>query len=198
MSGARVFRLTIPDLTKEREKNVQLQTPSPRHDALTTPDADNHTDSEQDASSALQAVLDAITNGELDEEPVSQETLSRLSVARLSLTANTLTSNVFTGETLGVHELNVLYTYKKRLRLKYLEERLLFRTITLKADNNPGWYWFRNLTAEKLAQLLFATASTDSDGSVRLGALALLTDAEIPLPHSYQEIILAVLMQPIR
>ena len=110
--------------------------------------------------------------------------LSEFEVIRLFLLTSTLIARRHTGEVLGTHEINLLYKHRKQLETASSETHQLFRTIVEdSADVKPGWYWFRDVTGEKIAYVLVSIADRDSSDRAKVRALELLTASQASIPR---------------
>jgi HEAT repeat protein len=126
-----------------------------------------------------------VKNGELEFSRQEQNVIGEFDVARISLLAATWMSQRQTGETLGTHEVNLLYKYRDQLETTPTEEAQLFRTIVgSNSDVLPGWFWFRELTEEALTTRLLWVAHQDSSAEVRTRTIKLMRTARIELPKS--------------
>jgi HEAT repeat protein len=123
-----------------------------------------------------------IKSGNLEFSRHDEKWLNEFDVARIALLAATWMSQRQTGETLGTHEVNLLYKYRAQLETTPTEEAQLFRTIVADNDVMPGWFWFRGLTQEDLMKRLLWLARRDSSEQVRARAIRLLRTARIELP----------------
>jgi hypothetical protein len=133
----------------------------------------------------------AVKNGELEFSRQDQNVLGEFDVARISLLAATWMSQRQTGETLGTHEVNLLYKYRDQLETTPAEEAQMFRTIVGgNSDVLPGWFWFRELTEEDLTKRLLWVAHQDSSAEVRRGTIKLMRTARIELPKDFRPVLL--------
>jgi HEAT repeat protein len=127
-----------------------------------------------------------VKNGELEFSRQDQNVLGEFDVARISLLAATWMSQRQTGETLGTHEVNLLYKYREQLETTPAEEAQMFRTIAGgNSDVLPGWFWFRELKEEDLTKRLLWVAHQDSSAEVRRGTIKLMRTARIELPKDF-------------
>ena len=109
--------------------------------------------------------------------------IQEFDVARLFLFSSTLMARRHTSETLGTHEINLLYKNRDRLETASSEQHQLFRTIVGgSGDVKPGWYWFRDTSEEAVAKALVALVSQDSSEGVQVAALDLLSAARMKIP----------------
>jgi HEAT repeat protein len=124
-----------------------------------------------------------IKSGNLEFSKQDEKWFNDFDVARIALLAATWMSQRQTGETLGTHEVNLLYKYRDQLETTPTEEAQLFRTVVAgNSDVIPGWFWFRALTQEDLTKRLLWLARRDSSAQVRARAISLLRTARIELP----------------
>jgi hypothetical protein len=77
-----------------------------------------------------------------------------------------------------------LYKHREELETASSETHQLFRTIVEdSADVKPGWYWFRDITEEKVQDALVSVACRDSTDRARMRSLDLLTASRISIPQ---------------
>jgi hypothetical protein len=129
------------------------------------------------------SLTEVIKSGDLEFPRSEDNRLNDFDVARISLLSATWMSQRQTGETLGTHEINLLYKYRKRLETTSHEEDQLFRTIVADtSDVAPGWFWFGDMTEESLSNRLLWVANRDSSEQLRARAIDLLRLAGVQLP----------------
>ena len=124
-----------------------------------------------------------IKSGELEFTRQETNILQEFDVARLFLLSATWMSRRYTNDTIGTHEMNLLYKYREQLDPTVTEYFQLFRSIL--ADTSsviPGWFWFAAWEPKTVRDQLFTLSTRDSSGGVRRRALRLLRDAGISLP----------------
>jgi hypothetical protein len=124
-----------------------------------------------------------IKSGELEFTRQETNLLEEFDVLRLFLLSATWMSRRYTNDTIGTHEMNLLYKYRKQLDTTVTEYLELFRSVL--ADSSgvvPGWFWFASLGPETVRDQLFGFSTRDSSSDVRRRALRLLLDAGISLP----------------
>lgn len=132
----------------------------------------------------VDAIGDAVRSGRLEFLRQDENALGEFEIARINLLAATWMSQRQTGETLGTHEVNLLYKHREQLETTAAEEAQLFRTVL--AENNgdviPGWFWFRTFRAEPLVERILYVGRHDSSAQVRARAIELLRAAKVVLP----------------
>jgi len=129
-----------------------------------------------------------IKSGELEFTRQETNILQEFDVARLFLLSATWMSRRYTNDTIGTHEMNLLYKYREQLDPTVTEYFQLFRSIL--ADTSsviPGWFWFAEWEPKTVRDQLFTLSTRDSSSDVRRRALRLLRDAGISLPENLWE-----------
>lgn len=125
----------------------------------------------------------ALQTGALGFDVDQQSVLQEFEVARLFLLSATLMFHRYTRDTLGTHEINVLYKYREELEMTAAEEFQILRAIVENtADLKPGWFWFRKMRGKSTAAALLALAGPGSSDDVRARALDLMASAHITVP----------------
>jgi HEAT repeat protein len=110
--------------------------------------------------------------------------LSELDLVRLYLFTSSLLSRRYTQETLGVHEMNLVYKHRKDLICTSDELHELHRSMISQTGNVvPGWFWKREANTAQVIGELLNLAKEDSAEAVRLRSLELLSRAKIVLPQ---------------
>jgi HEAT repeat protein len=128
----------------------------------------------ESALNSLEAEFDAPTGNHLSE----------LDLVRLYLFTSSLLSRRYTKETLGVHEMNLMYKHRENLRCTRDELDELQRSmVSQSGDVAPGWYWKKDENAAEVIVELLDLAREDRAEVVRLRALELLSRANIQLPQ---------------
>ncbi len=136
------------------------------------------------------SLTEVIESGEMEFPRGEENHLDDFDVARIALLAATWMSQRQTGETLGTHEINLLYKHRRQLAATPHEEDQLFRTIIADtADVAPGWFWFGGITPEDLPERLLWLANHDSSDQIRARAIDLLRLAGIVLPEDLRPIL---------
>jgi HEAT repeat protein len=129
-----------------------------------------------------------VADGELTEDVVQlfnkighsllQGGLSSIDIVdrtRLFLVATAWFSQEHAGETLSVHEANLIYKQRLTWKLSESELTVVFRSILADtASLLPGWYWLRDFDENDVNELLWNFALDDSAPAVRAGATNLL------------------------
>jgi hypothetical protein len=125
-----------------------------------------------------------IKRGKLEFSRQDTNLVQEFDVARLFLLAATWMFRRYTGETLGTHEMNLLYKHRQRLEVTPTEYFQLFRAMVADAsDVIPGWFWFQQVgRSETIRDWFLSLASHDSSIEVRRRALVLLRTGRIELP----------------
>jgi hypothetical protein len=124
-----------------------------------------------------------IKSGELEFTRQETNILQEFDVARLFLLSATWMSRRYTNDTIGTHEMNVLYKYREQLDPTVTEYFQLFRSILDDTSSViPGWFWFAAWEPKRVRDQLFILSTRDSSSDVRRRALRLLRDAGISLP----------------
>lgn len=125
--------------------------------------------------------------------PTKEMALDSFHIARLYLLATMLISR-HSNETLGVHEINLLYCHRRQLKVTPRERMLLMRT--LMADSYeviPGWYWFQNWDQSTMESILFRL-TTDQNVNVQQRAIGTLESAGIhPPKESFKDFLNLIL-----
>ncbi|MEO8360948.1 MAG: DUF4062 domain-containing protein [Vicinamibacteria bacterium] len=95
--------------------------------------------------------------------------LSRAEVSRLLVWTKAISASRFAADTLGVHDVNLLFLDRTQIDLSGAELQLVLRTLIGDAANrSPGWYWFTDATADQaVAFILGATVGAPEEISVR-------------------------------
>jgi hypothetical protein len=134
------------------------------------------------------SLTQVIKSGELEFTRQETKILQEFDVGRLFLLSATWMSRRYTNDTIGTHEMNLLYKYREQLEPTVTEYLQLFRSILADAGSViPGWYWFVAMGSVAVRDQLFALSTRDSSSEVRRRALKLLQDAEISLPENLWE-----------
>jgi hypothetical protein len=129
------------------------------------------------------SLTEVINSGDLEFPRSEDNRLDDFDIARIALLSATWMSQRQTGETLGTHEINLLYKHRKRLEATSHEEDQLFRTIVADTgDVAPGWFWFGDIKEEDLSDRLLWVANRDSSDQLRARAIDLLRLAGVKLP----------------
>lgn len=109
------------------------------------------------------------------DQPDEERILGVFDLSRLQLLTSGLVSIFYPGELLGNHEINRLYRFKEELRFGAIEADLILRTLVADAyEAVLGWYWFRDMSIDTLADILVTLAMRDPLMDVRRGALETL------------------------
>lgn len=162
---------------------TQPQQPAP---ASELEPADSSTGEGEVSKQLLQtaaSLTQVIKSGELEFTRQETNILQEFDVARLFLLSATWMSRRYTNDTIGTHEMNLLYKYREQLDPTVTEYFQLFRSIL--ADTSsviPGWFWFAAWEPKTVRDQLFTLSTRDSSSDVRRRALRLLRDAGISLP----------------
>jgi hypothetical protein len=113
---------------------------------------------------AIDATRQSLVTQQSDSSAPSDHILSSFDVARVFLTAKALFSRHCSRESLSVHEANVLYVHREKLRAGGWERELLWETLLGEHEGIvPGWYWFNDFPAESLTQYLWFLAFRGSE-----------------------------------
>jgi hypothetical protein len=129
-----------------------------------------------------------IKSGELEFTRQETNILQEFDVARLFLLTATWMSRRYTNDTIGIHEMNLLYKYREQLDPTVTEYFQLFRSILADISSViPGWFWFAEWEPKTVRDQLFTLSTRDSSSDVRRRALRLLRDAGISLPENLWE-----------
>lgn len=131
-----------------------------------------------------------IKSGDLEFARSQANLLQEFDVVRLFLLSATWMSRRYTNDTIGAHEMNLLYKYREQLDLTTTEYSQVFRSVL--ADTSaviPGWFWFRVITPDSVRNQLFTLSTRDPSSDVRMRTIQLLRDAKIILPKElWQEL----------
>jgi len=162
---------------------------SPSVTATVVPASDHTVDSLQSIAvptqlnEAAEALLQVVKAGEIEPLEGGEKPLDEFQVARVFLLSATWMFGRFTGQTLGTHEINLLYKHRELLEATRPEQVQLFRSlITDGGDVTPGWFWFTSMTLDNLSDWLISIANSDSSADVRTSSVRLLRNAHIELP----------------
>jgi hypothetical protein len=132
---------------------------------------------------ATESLVRVVQSGDLDLSREGAQLLEEFDVARLFLLCATWMFRRYTGETLGAHEVNLLYKHRERLGATPSEQAQLFRAIVAdEGDVIPGWFWFERMAPEDVRDWLLRVSSEDSSADVRRSAVKLLRASRIDLP----------------
>jgi HEAT repeat protein len=170
---------------KAAAQTVQPQQPTPASQ-LEPPDPS--TGNGEVSNQLLQTAASltrVIKSGELEFTRQETNILQEFDVARLFLLSATWMSRRYTNDTIGIHEMNLLYKNREQLEPTATECLQMFRSIL--ADTSgviPGWFWFVAMGPETVRDQLVALATRDSSSEVRRRALRLLRDAGMTLPET--------------
>src|SRR6266849_6920065 len=164
--------------------STQRQQPSSTPEPESADASIDHIEVSQQLLGISNIVTEAIKTGQMEFSLQEAKHLKEFDVARLYLLAATWMSRRYTGNTLGTHEMNVLYKYREKLEVTLTEYAQLFRAVlTDAAGVIPGWFWFDAMTSEAIRDQLLALVTRDLSDDVRIAALKLLRDAGINLPE---------------
>jgi len=129
-------------------------------------------------------VSELVSTGEMEFSPASEKRFHEFDVARLFLLSSTWMAGRHTGETLGTHEINLLYKHREELNATFPETLQLLRaTVEGGADTKPGWFWLKDVEFPGLTPLFVHMATRDQSANVRFSALRLLRLAGVGLPE---------------
>ena len=143
--------------------------------------------SDADRQSAIEQiahVLSLFSRGWLTNEARSfalDADIDRFAVARLGLFSACWLSYTTSAEVLGIHDANMLYCNREKIKPLMGERLTLLRSTITKPQTLPGWVWVGNFSEEEIVKNLRVFAAYDRNATVRKRALSLLTDLKIPL-----------------
>ena len=160
-------------------------------------------DTEQGLPEQLSRVSIAI--GDAAKEPGSAQFNARLfalgdvDLVRLHLLGASLMYEGVIQDILSNHAANLVYRHRNALgTLTGVERRLALSSLLREGNQNvPGWYWVRNMSDEKMAQLLENIAMVHPDEDVRTSTLNLLSSRpDLPGITRTDGLVDAALCQP--
>jgi HEAT repeat protein len=123
-----------------------------------------------EATAQVSGLLNALANAERASGG-SPESLDAFYIVRLHLLSVTWMSTLQAHTVLGVHEINLLYSYRDRLKLQPAESDVVLRTMCEHAPVAPGW---GVIDSDDASNRLLRLAATDGQPSVRAGAIDLI------------------------
>ena len=130
-----------------------------------------------------ESLTKTIKSGELEFSAEDAKLLQEFDIARLFLLSATWMSRRYTGNTLGTHEVNLLYKHRGALKMTPVESLQVFRALLVNPNTViPGWFWFSDLKAEVLRNSLLSLSRGDLSEDVRQSALQLMREAGLRLP----------------
>ena len=192
----RVFLGEIPGI----QATASTTAPSPSGDAMQT----RLSDTEQEGlPEQLRRVSVAI--GAAAREPGSAQFNAQLldlgdaDLVRLHLLGASLMYVGVSQDILSNHAVNLVYRHRDALGTLTGAERRLALASLLREGNSyvPGWYWVRDISDEKVAQLLENIAMVHPDEEVRTSTLTLLSSRPaLPSMTRTNDLISAALDQP--
>jgi hypothetical protein len=94
---------------------------------------------------------------------------------RLHLYSSALYYNSNLFETMGNHELHILYKNREKVKPIGIEQKYIFRTILGdEYDQKVGWYWFSNYKKNLIIDYISYICLSDQEKTVKVGALKIL------------------------
>jgi hypothetical protein len=124
-----------------------------------------------------------VSSNNLEFSHADANLLGEFEVARLYLLSETWMALRYTSDFLGTHETNLLYKNRHRLDITVNEEFQILRTLLHDSSGVvPGWFWFSDAFPDGPESTLLSIANDDSNTSLRVSALKLLTSAQIHIP----------------
>ena len=125
--------------------------------------------------------------------------LKDFDLVRLHLLGASLLYESVSQDILSNHAANLVYRYRDALgALTDAEERLALASLLREGNSYvPGWYWVRDMSDEKVAQLLENIAMLHPDEEVRTSTLNLLSSRpDLPGITRTNDLVSAALSQP--
>ncbi len=161
------------------------------------------TSTEQELPEQLRRVSLAL--GEAARAPGSAQfksqllTLKDFDLVRLHLLGAALLYESVSQDTLSNHTANLVYRYRESLgALTEAEERLGLASLLREGNSYvPGWYWVKDMSDKKMAQLLENIAMVHPDDEVRTSTLNLLSSRpDLPGMTRTDDLVSSALDQP--
>ena len=194
-----VLKRVFPGGIPEVQSTASTTAPSRPGGAMQT----RLSDTEQGLPEQLSRVSIAI--GDAAKEPGSAQfnaqllALGDVDLVRLHLLGASLMYEGVSQDILSNHAANLVYRHRNALgTLTGVERRLALSSLLREGNQNiPGWYWVRNMSDEKMAQLLENIAMVHPDEDVRTSTLNLLSSRpDLPDITRTDGLVDAALCQP--
>ncbi|MBZ5656589.1 MAG: DUF4062 domain-containing protein [Acidobacteriia bacterium] len=171
---------------KAAAQTIQPQQPAPASELQPADSSAEGIEVSQQLLQTAASLTRVIKSGELEFTRQETNLLQEFDVARLFLLSATWMSRRYTNDTIGTHEMNLLYKHREQLDPTVTEYFQMLRSILADAgDVIPGWFWFSVMTSETVRDQLFTLSTRDSSNDVRRRALRLLRDTRINLPENF-------------
>ncbi len=138
----------------------------------------------ESATEQIGHVLDLFSSEWLTNEARSFELdtdIDRFAVARLGLFSACWLSRSSSAEILDVHEANLIYLDREKIKPLLEEMVILLRSTVTEHQTIPGWVWVKSLNEDDIVKNLRNFVVYGRSTGVRKEALSLLADLKVPL-----------------